>query len=59
MATALVILMGPSVCALQLVNAFPGHPFTQFSQEHPQVGEDRAATPGLTWGHRAALMSPP
>ena len=44
MAMTLVILMGPSICALQLGNAFPGHPFTQFSQEHPQVGEDRATT---------------
>ena len=44
MAMTFVILMGPSICALQLGNAFPGHPFTQFSQEHPQVGEDRATT---------------
>lgn len=44
MAMTLVIPMGPSIRDLQLGNAFPGHPFTQFSQEHPQVGEDRATT---------------
>ena len=49
MATTLVILMGPSICAL-LRNVFPGHPFTQFPQEHPQAGEDRAATQGSDMG---------